>query len=124
MEFSYLLLERRSSETLANVLNPILGTGWNADSLLVPERKVREESFTWSKRAPERKVSTPLTVALTQNPKFIEQIKSMARDLRQKTRTDSTIINLPSKSMLRNSEVVDLSYVPKDEFLKYARSVR
>lgn len=120
MEFSFLLLERRSAETYTNLLHPILGTGWNADALLDTKKKPADEGFTWQLRKPEPLVTTPLTLALTQNSKFSEQIKLMARDLRTKSRKDSSILNLPKSSMLHNTEVVDLSYAPKEQFLKFA----
>lgn len=122
MEFAFLLLERRQSETLDNLIGTTLGSSWDAQALMggvePPKGRGRKE-FTWSLRTRAPKVHLPLALALTQNPKFMQQLKQMASSAVNTAREDPSVVDAPSW-FTRKSELVDLSYAPKEEFLKFA----
>jgi len=122
MEFSYLMYERRLSETLDNLIGSNLGTSWPM-SILDKEKDLTKDVFTWSLRKREPKVNLPLTLALTQNPKFMEEIKKAASDLKMRHRRDPSVLSLPKGDLLKGSEVIDLSTVSKEEFLQIAGRV-
>lgn len=128
MEFSYFVLERRQNETLGSIIGTNLGSTWFVDSLLQDdssdgEFKVKKEEFKWNLRKPDLKIHMPLSLVCSQNDKFMDHLKKEARKIRdlysEKGHT-SSIINLPDSELLKDSEVVDLSYVSKQEFLKFA----
>lgn len=125
MEFSYILLERRNVEALNNVVGLNLGSTWFADSLVRDDKETEKiEEFTWSKRKKEFKLNVPLSTVVAQDKKFMEHLKKEARkliDLRSERGRTSSFLNLPKSEFLKGAEIVDLSYVSKDEFLTYAR---
>jgi hypothetical protein len=124
LELSFLLLERRQTETLDSTIGALLGASWDAENLLGGDGKVQKEPILWSKRHRRPKVILPLSVALTQNPKFFEQLKAAAHKEVSTARTDASVLNMPM-DMLKNKnyEFVDLSFVPIKEFMKVANTL-
>lgn len=123
MEFSYLLYERRQSETLDNIIGMLLGATWDSDSLLDKGKAPKKDEFTWAFRQRRPKVVIPLAMSLTQNPKFMQQLKSMATKSKNETREDPSVLNVPKEFSKQKTELVDLSYVTPQEFMKFARRV-
>jgi len=123
MEFSFLLLERRQSETLDHLLGSTLGTSWDAGALMgrheEEKAKRSKKRFDWSLRKKPPRVHLPLTTVVTQDPKFNQHLKEMASKAMNQARENPSIVDAP-KWVDKRDEVVDLSYVPKDVFLKYA----
>jgi len=125
MEFSFLLLERRNSETLDNLISGMLGTTWDAKSLLGGNKEDLKEDkkFTWEYRDKRPKVLMPLVLSLTQNPKFMEHLKKLASTAVNVKREDPSVVDAPRWVNRKKEEVVDLSFAPKDAFLKIAGRV-
>ncbi len=124
MEFAFLVYERRQAETLTDLVGSQLGTLWSIDSLMGQAPK-EEDRFTWSLREQPRKLSTPLTTVIASGAgiKFMDQLKKMASKSQLRTRHDPSIYKLPKKGFLDGCEVVDLSKVSKDQFLKFAGKI-
>jgi len=124
MEFSYLLLERRQSETLDNLFGSMLGSSFDVTSLLGDtdgkKKPKKKDNFTWSFREKTPKVQLPVTLALTQNPKFMQHLKALASKAKTEAREDPSVLNVPKGFSKKKTELVDLSYVSKEEFLKIA----
>lgn len=124
MSLSYRMYEKRWLESLSDLIGSLTGTSWNVDSLTTDEKSddVDDFKFTWSKRPTRQRVSLPLTVVVGGN-KILEHVKKVAHDIKAKERRDPSILSLPSSSMLHDAEIVDLSRVPKDQFIRVARSL-
>jgi len=123
MEFSFLLYERRQSETLDNIIGMLIGASWDSESLLEKDKSGKKDEFTWALRKRRPKVIMPLALALNQNPKFMENLKSLATKTKNENREDPSMLNVPRQFDKQKTELVDLSNVSPKEFLKYARSV-
>jgi hypothetical protein len=124
MAFSYHMYERRQLEGFSDLIGTLTGTSWSVDALTAdPASNLEDVGFTWSKRPERQRVSLPLTTVVGGN-KVVEHVKKVAQDMKSRARKDPSIVSLPSASMLENTEVVDLSKVSKDDFLKFARGVR
>jgi hypothetical protein len=124
MEFAFLLLERRQSETLDVLFGNTLGTSWDAATVMGQQTKEEKKkkpakAFTWSYRKKQPRVYLPLTMALTQDPKFHQNLKRMASQALNEARENPSVVDTPTW-MSKKTEVVDLSYVPKEEFIKFA----
>lgn len=123
MEFSFLLLERRQTETYENLVGGMLGTSWDAKMIMGGDSPaVSGEDFTWSLRPPRPRVFLPLTVALTQNPKFGEHLKQLASSAVNRVRENKSVLDTPAW-YTKKEELVDLSYLSKEEFLRYANAL-
>jgi hypothetical protein len=121
MNVGYRLYERRWVETLSDLIGALTGTSWSVDALTEEQGPETDEvGFTWRKRPERQRVSLPLTLVVGGN-KVMEHIKKIASDMKAKSRRDPSILSLPSSSMLRDAEVVDLSKVSKEEFIKFAK---
>lgn len=121
LNLSYRVYEKRWLENLSDLVGSLTGTSWSVDALTEdsvgsPSDDVR---FTWSQRPARQRVSLPLTVVVGGN-KIMEHVKKVAMDMKSKERKDPSALTLPPASFLRDTEVVDLSKVSKDEFLKIA----
>jgi len=124
LTMSYHLYEKRWLESLSDLIGTLTGTSWSVAALTSDVNPDLEDSgFTWKKRPERQRVSLPLTTVVGGN-KVIEHVKKVAQDMKAKTKKDPSILSLPSSSLLENSEVVDLSKVSKQEFLKFARGIR
>jgi|APGre2960657505_1045072.scaffolds.fasta_scaffold18592_3 hypothetical protein len=119
MEFAFLLLERRNSETTDNIFGTMLGTSWDAESLLGKEANSKTD-FTWAYRRRKPKVFLPVVTALNQNPKFSSYLKQMASSAVNNEREDPSVISAPTWADRKTQEFVDLSTVSKEEFKKFA----
>jgi len=124
LNFSYRLYEKRWLESFSDLIGSLTGTSWSVDSLTADpvNSDLEDFGFTWKKRPERQRVSLPLTVVM--NEKVLEHVKKAAFDLKSKDRKDPSILGLPSSSMLKNAEVVDLSRVPKEDFIMFARKVK
>lgn len=122
MELSYFLYEKKLSETADNLLGGLLGASWDAGSLLGENsvNKKPSELISWRLREPREKVYIPVTLALTQNPKFMDQLKASASKVRGASRKDGSVLNVPTNLSKQKTEIVDLSTAPREEFLKWA----
>jgi len=121
MNVGYRLYERRWVETLSDLIGALTGTSWSVDALTEEQGSETDEvGFTWRKRPERQRVSLPLTLVVGGN-KVMEHVKKIASDMKAKARRDPSILSLPSSSMLKDAEVVDLSKVSKDEFIKFAK---
>jgi len=131
MEYAFLLLEKRQSETFETLLGATLGTTWDVDNLLSVKKDTQKknetvEPFTWALRKKPEKVFSPLVLFLTQNPKLMQQLQGMATDVRNQLRKDPSILNVPQwyEKMDKNTvELVDLGALPKEQFLQWAGSI-
>jgi hypothetical protein len=124
LNLSYRLYERRWLESLSDLIGSLTGTSWSVDSLTAPpvNTDLEDYSFTWKKRPERLRVSLPLTLLM--RDKVLEHVKKVAFDMKSKERKDPSILSLPSSSMLKNTEIVDLSRVPKEEFIMFARKIK
>jgi hypothetical protein len=123
LNLSYRLYERRWIESLSDLIGSLTGTSWSVDALTAESSKLDDDvSFTWSQRPRRQRVSLPLTVVVGGN-KIMEHVKKVAMDMKANDRKDPSILSLPSASLLRNTEIVDLSKVSKEEFLKIAKGI-
>lgn len=124
MNVGYRLYERRWVETLSDLIGSLTGTSWSVDALTGDEQgsELDEVGFTWKQRPDRQRVSLPLTLVVGGN-KVMEHVKKMASDMKAKSRRDPSILSLPSASLLKDSEIVDLSKVSKDEFIKFAKGI-
>lgn len=123
MAFGYHMYERRQLEGFSDLIGTLTGTSWSVDALTAEHSNLEDAGFTWSKRPERQRVSLPLTTVVGGN-KVVEHVKKVAQDMKSRARKDPSIVSLPSSSMLENTEIVDLSKVSKDDFLKFARGVR
>lgn len=124
LTFSLRLYEKRQLENLSDLIGMLTGTSWSVDALTADDNPELEgEGFTWSKRPERQRVSLPLSVVIGGN-KIFEHVKKVATDMKAKARQDPSIISLPSASMLKDAEVVDLSKASKEEFLKFAQGIK
>ena len=103
----------------------MLGTTWDAKSLLGGNKEDLKEDkkFTWEYRDKRPKVLMPLVLSLTQNPKFMEHLKKLASTAVNVKREDPSVVDAPRWVNRKKEEVVDLSFAPKDAFLKIAGRV-
>lgn len=123
LNLSYRLYERRWIESLSDLIGSLTGTSWSVDALTAESSKLDDDvSFTWSQRPRRQRVSLPLTVVVGGN-KIMEHVKKVAMDMKANDRKDPSILSLPSSSLLRNTEIVDLSKVSKEEFLRIAKGI-
>ena len=126
MEFAFLMLERRQSETLSDLVGGQLGTLWTVDQLTSNAAEPRDETkFTWSLREKPAKLSTPLTtiIAAGSGLKLMDQLKKLASKTQLRNRPDPSVYKMPRRGYLDGAEIIDLSKVSKDQFLKFAKRV-
>lgn len=124
LNLSYRMYERRWLESLSDLVGSLTGTSWSVDALTADHVNpdLEDYMFTWSQRPERQRVSLPLTLVVGGN-KIMDHVKKVAADMKSKERRDPSIISLPSASMLKYADVVDLSKVSKDEFLKFAKGI-
>lgn len=124
LNVSYRLYERRWIETLSDLIGSLTGTSWSVDALTADSSPsdIEDFGFTWKQRPERQRVSLPLTLVVGGN-KVMEHVKKMASDMKAKERRDPSILSLPSSSMLRDAEIVDLSKASKDDFMKFAKGI-
>ena len=121
MNVGYRLYERRWVETLSDLIGALTGTSWSVDALTEEQgSELDEVGFNWKQRPDRQRVSLPLTLVVGGN-KVMDHVKKMASDMKAKSRRDPSIISLPSASLLKDAEIVDLSKVSKDEFMRFAK---
>lgn len=124
LNMSYRLYEKRWLESFSDLIGTLTGTSWSVDALTADSaEELEDEGFTWKLRPERQRVSLPLTLVVGGN-KIMDHVKKVASDMKAKLRRDPSILSLPSSSMLTEAEVVDLSKVSKEEFLKIAQSVK
>lgn len=121
---SFHMYERRWIESLSDLIGSLTGTSWSVDALADDGESPLDDSseFTWSQRPERQRVSLPLTVVVGGN-KILDHVKKVAADIKAKTKRDPSILSLPSSSLLKDAEVVDLSKASKEEFLKFAKGL-
>lgn len=123
LNLSFRLYEKRWLENISDLIGSLTGTSWSVDALTADSaEELEEEGFTWKLRPERQRVSLPLSVVVGGN-KIVEHVKKVALDMKSKARRDPSIMSLPSSSLLKDSEVVDLSKASKEEFLKFAGSI-
>jgi hypothetical protein len=125
LNMSYRLYEKRWLESLSDLIGTLTGTSWSVDALTAEEtanNDLEDFGFTWKKKPERQRVSLPLTLVVGGN-KILEHVKKVATDMKSKERRDPSVLSLPASSILKDAEVVDLSKVSKDEFLKFANRI-
>lgn len=123
LNLSFRLYEKRWLENISDLIGSLTGTSWSVDALTADSaEELEEEGFTWKLRPERQRVSLPLSVVVGGN-KIVEHVKKVALDMKSKARRDPSIMSLPSSSLLKDADVVDLSKASKEEFLKFAGSV-
>lgn len=122
LSLSYRMYEKRWLESLSDLIGTLTGTSWSVEALTEPALD-DDVGFTWKLRPDRQRVSLPLTLVVGGN-KIMDHVKKIALDMKSKTRQDPSIMSLPSSSLLKNAEVVDLSKVSKEEFLSFARGLK
>lgn len=125
LNMSYRLYEKRWLESLSDLIGTLTGTSWSVDALTAEPTTTNDLDdfgFTWKKKPERQRVSLPLTLVVGGN-KILEHVKKIATDMKSKERRDPSVLSLPSSSILKDAEVVDLSKVSKDEFLKFANRI-
>ncbi|MDX8411221.1 MAG: hypothetical protein R8K46_05030, partial [Mariprofundaceae bacterium] len=55
--------------------------------------------------------------------KVLEHVKAQAHKVKEQTKEDPSVMSLPSATVLKDSEVVDMSNVSKEEFLSFFENV-
>ena len=124
LSLAYRMYEKRWLESLSDLIGSLTGTSWNVDSLTAdPVDDNDDFKFTWSKRPERQRVSLPLTLVVGGGEKIMEHVKKVAHDMKAKQRKDPSILSLPSSSMLKDAEVIDLSRWPKEDFIRISQSV-
>jgi len=119
MSFGYRLCEKRNFEGLSDLIGTLLGASWSVDALTSDDSPdLADDEFTWNKRPPRQRVSLPLALVVGGN-KVMEHVKKQAHSIKSKDRKDPSILSLPSSSVIKDAEIVDLSGLPKREFLKF-----
>lgn len=116
------LNEQKQNESLYDIIGTLTGTSWTAESLMQKEVE-DEDEFTWKLRPEKNRISLPLTVVVGGN-KIMEHLKKTASAIQMKNRKSPSIMNIPPSKMLKNAEIVDLSSVSKEEFLRFANRLR
>ena len=103
----------------------MMGATWDCEELVgkAGPKGPKADPFTWSLRKKRPKITMPLALSLTQNPKFMQTLKQMASKAKNEVREDPSILNVPRGFHKNKVELVDLSYVSPQEFLKIARRV-
>ena len=121
---SYRLYEKRWLESLSDLIGTLTGTSWSVDALTAEpvNTDLEDFGFTWKKKPERQRVSLPLTLVVGGN-KILEHVKKVASDMKSKERRDPSVLSLPSSDVLKDAEVVDLSKVSKEEFLKFANRI-
>ena len=126
LNMSYRLYEKRWLESLSDLIGTLTGTSWSVDALTADPTTTTNDledfGFTWKKKPERQRVSLPLTLVVGGN-KILEHVKKVAADMKSKERRDPSVLSLPSSSILKDADVVDLSKVSKDEFLKFAKRI-
>jgi hypothetical protein len=123
LSMSFRLYEKRWLENISDLIGSLTGTSWSVDALTADSAEELEVGgFTWKLRPERLRVSLPLSVVVGGN-KVVEHVKKVALDMKSKARKDPSVMSLPSSSLLKDAEVVDLSKASKEEFLKFAGSI-
>ena len=117
------LNEQKQNESLYDIVGSLTGTSWSAESLVAKDVEPEEEEFNWKLRPKKHRISLPLTVVVGGN-KIMDHLKKTASSIQMKNRAHPSVLNLPSSKMLKDAEIVDLSSASKEEFLRFANSVR
>lgn len=116
--------EQKQSESIYDIIGNLTGTSWSVEALTAEENEEEEEeeNNAWRLRPKRQRVTLPLTLVVGGN-KLLDHVKKEASRLKMKARKHASIINVPSSKMLKDAEIVDLSNVPKEEFLQFANRV-
>jgi hypothetical protein len=123
MSFGFRLCEKRNLENMSDLIGTLTGTSWSVDGLTSEEKPdLKEKEFTWSKRPPRQRISLPLSLVIG-GDKVLEHVKAQAHKVKEQAKEDPSVMSLPSATVLKDSEVVDMSNVSKEEFLSFFENV-
>lgn len=123
MSFGFRLCEKRNLENMSDLIGTLTGTSWSVDGLTSKEKPdLKEKEFTWSKRPPRQRISLPLSLVIG-GDKVLEHVKAQAHKVKEQAKEDPSVMSLPSATVLKDSEVVDMSNVSKEEFLSFFENV-
>jgi hypothetical protein len=123
MSFGFRLCEKRNLENMSDLIGTLTGTSWSVDGLTSEEKPdLKEKEFTWSKRPPRQRISLPLSLVIGGN-KVLDHVKAQAHKVKEQAKEDPSVMSLPSATVLKDSEVVDMSNVSKEEFLSFFENV-
>lgn len=123
MSFGFRLCEKRNLENMSDLIGTLTGTSWSVDGLTSKEKPdLKEKEFTWSKRPPRQRISLPLSLVIGGN-KVLDHVKAQAHKVKEQAKEDPSVMSLPSATVLKDSEVVDMSNVSKEEFLSFFENV-
>jgi hypothetical protein len=123
MSFGFRLCEKRNLENMSDLIGTLKGNSWSVDGLTSEEKPdLKEKEFTWSKRPPRQRISLPLSLVIG-GDKVLEHVKAQAHKVKEQAKEDPSVMSLPSATVLKDSEVVDMSNVSKEEFLSFFENV-
>jgi hypothetical protein len=127
MDFSHRVYERRWSEILTDIIGLLLGTSWSVNDLdtehaPIPETPY-EKRLRWALRDKPDRISIPLSFVIGGEP-FVKHIKKLVSHKKLQGRTNPAILNHPGREWTGNYEIVELSNVPKEQFLKVASRMK
>lgn len=123
MSFGFRLCEKRNIENLSDLIGTLTGTSWSVEGLTTEGNpEFTDTEFTWSKRPPRQRIALPLSVVIGGN-KVLDHVKAQAHKVKEKMKVDPSILSLPSASVIKGAEIVDMSNVSKEEFLMFFERV-
>ncbi len=123
MSESFYLYERKKLESATELLGPLLGASWSVDALTQEDSIAKDDdSFKWKLKPDNKRVSLPLSLVIG-GGKVLEHVKKVASEMKLASRKDPSIMNLPKSGFIENYNIVDLSKVPKKDFIKFAKKI-
>ena len=123
MSIGFRLCEKRNLENLSDLIGTLLGSSWSVDALTSEEKpNLEDKKFSWSKRPPRHRISLPLSLVIGGN-KIMDHVKKQAMSIKAKEKDDPSILSLPSASVLKDTEVVNMSHATKEEFLNLFENI-